>query len=217
MAIALWSTLTDRISPSVPGCPSPVIENYVHDAAIEVCERTLAFKYVQAQQTLVDGTYSYAYVPDTETEVHAVISANVNNIRIDPATMEATAERYPWWPTTDSDYRSTPQYFVHFDTGNYYVVPTPNDDPTYLLDMVLALKPTRSATGLEQVPFDELEDVIVDAALQHLLVLPEKTWTDRELAAYHAKQFIFKVAERRARATLGAGRASLQVRAVPFA
>ena len=41
-------------------------------------------------------------------------------------------------------------------------------------------------------------------------------WSDRELAAYHAKQFIFKLSERRARANLGAGRASMRVESQQF-
>lgn len=34
--------IVNRLLPSVPGCPTPVVENYVRDAAIEACERTLA-------------------------------------------------------------------------------------------------------------------------------------------------------------------------------
>jgi hypothetical protein len=69
--------------------------------------------------------------------------------------------------------------------------------------MFYALKPKRSSTGMDEVIFDELEDVITHNALQHLLVLPNTNWSDRERAAYHAKQFIFQLSERRARANLG--------------
>jgi hypothetical protein len=54
-------------------------------------------------------------------------------------------------------------------------------------------------------------------ALQHLLVLPNKDWSDRELATYHAKQFSFQISERRARTTLGAARASMTVEMRPLA
>ena len=54
-------------------------------------------------------------------------------------------------------------------------------------------------------------------ALQQLLVLPEKSWSDRELAAYHAKQFLFKLSERRARTNLGAARASMSIQMRPLA
>ncbi len=56
---------------------------------------------------------------------------------------------------------------------------------------------------------DDVEDAIVHGALQHLMTLPERTWSDTELAAYHAKQYIFKVNDRRARANMGAVRAPL--------
>ena len=83
--------------------------------------------------------------------------------------------------------------------------------------MLLALKPLRSATDMDKTVLDELEDVVVHGALQQLLVLPEKSWSDRELAAYHAKQFLFKLSERRARTNLGAGRASMSIQMRPLA
>ena len=82
--------------------------------------------------------------------------------------------------------------------------------------MVTALKPLRTSVDMESTTFDELENIIVHQALQNLLILPERTWSDRELAAFHAKQFLHKAAERRARANLGAARNSLRVKPVAF-
>jgi hypothetical protein len=82
--------------------------------------------------------------------------------------------------------------------------------------MFVALKPKRTSTGMEAVMFDELEEVIMHGALQHLLVLPNTNWSDRELAAYHAKQYVFQIAERRARANLGTVRGMLRARMQPF-
>jgi len=53
-------------------------------------------------------------------------------------------------------------------------------------------------------------------ALQHLLVLPDTNWSDRELATYHAKQYLFHLTERRARANLGNARATMTARSQPF-
>ena len=64
--------------------------------------------------------------------------------------------------------------------------------------------------------FDELEEVIMHGTLQHLLVLPNASWSDRELAAYHAKQYVFQTSERRARANLGNMRGAMRVRMQPF-
>jgi hypothetical protein len=83
--------------------------------------------------------------------------------------------------------------------------------------MIYALKPARGATGMDQVVFDDLEEVIMHGALQHLLALPNTNWSDRELAGYHAKQYVAQISERRARANLGNARSSISVRIPRFA
>ena len=79
--------------------------------------------------------------------------------------------------------------------------------------MIVCLKPLRTATKMDKKFLDELENVIMHGALQHLLVLPDRTWSDRELASYHAKQFAFKLSERRARTNIGASKSSVRVQA----
>lgn len=212
MATRLFSDLVNRLAPSVPGCPQPVIVNYVRDAAIEVCARTSAWRYEHATVTLVAGTNSYAYVPESGAEVHTVLSASINGVDLPSRTLEDIHSMYPKYPSSVVAERSMPQYMLHIDPLTFYVVPVPDGDTTYTIEMFVAQKPTRAATGMNEAVMDDLETVIMHGALQHLLVLPERTWTDRELASYHAKQYAFKSAERRARANVGAGRAPLTVR-----
>jgi hypothetical protein len=83
--------------------------------------------------------------------------------------------------------------------------------------MFLALRPTPDATGMDKTAFDECEQLITHGVLQHLHTLPDKSWTDYNLASYHAKQYTYKTALRRAKANLGATRAPLTVRMVPLA
>jgi hypothetical protein len=111
---------------------------------------------------------------------------------------------------------STPQILTQVSPDKYIILPLPDAEP-YTMRMFYALKPTRTATGMDAVMLDELEDVIVHGALQNLLVLPQSHWSDRELASYHAKQYTFHVTERRARANLGNARSSVSVRMHPFA
>ena len=54
--------IVNRLSPSVPGCPTPVIEQYVRDAAIEACERTLAWRYEQPAIRLVTGLMTMSLI-----------------------------------------------------------------------------------------------------------------------------------------------------------
>jgi hypothetical protein len=83
--------------------------------------------------------------------------------------------------------------------------------------MFYALKPTRTAAGMDQIVFNDLEEVITHSALQTLLVMPGVAWSDRELASYHAKQALFSTTERRARANLGNTRGTMVASAPKFA
>ena len=111
---------------------------------------------------------------------------------------------------------STPQSITQINPDRYVILPLPDDQVTYQCRMFVALKPKRNATGMEEFVFDELEEVIMHGALQHLLVLPNQAWSDRELAAYHAKQYVYQTSERRARANLGNVRGTMRARMQPF-
>lgn len=111
---------------------------------------------------------------------------------------------------------SDPRIITQISPDQFVVIPPPDASRTYTLRMIYALKPTRSATGIPAVIFDELEDVIMHGALQELLVIPGMAWSDRELASYHARQYTYHVAERRARANLGNARGTMTAKMQPF-
>lgn len=115
------------------------------------------------------------------------------------------------------EHAAEPRSMTQLTPDQFIVLPAPNDDRIYELRLLYALKPKRNAEGIPQAIFDELETAIFHGALQDLLVLPQVPWSDRELASYHAKQYVFYAGERRARANLGTVRGTLAVRFRPFA
>jgi hypothetical protein len=119
-------------------------------------------------------------------------------------------------PAEALDGASTPQSITQINPDRYVILPLPDDQATYQMRMFVALKPKRSASAMDEFIMDELEEVIMHGALQHLLVLPNQAWSDRELAAYHAKQYVYQTSERRARANLGNVRGTMRARMQPF-
>jgi hypothetical protein len=111
---------------------------------------------------------------------------------------------------------STPQSITQVTPDRYIILPLPDNQRDYQMRMFVALKPKRNASAMDGFIMDELEEVIMHGALQHLLVLPSQAWSDRELAAYHAKQYVYQTSERRARANLGNVRGMMRVRMQPF-
>lgn len=250
-----FASLIPRLNPSVPGCPTPTMLNYIRDSAIRVCERTLYWRHQIPLYNLLPGVSEYAYNKPVSTDVHAVFEAVVNDRPLERLTMEKAIELYPQWadlysgvspatvwasnpanlfninpydgvqynegggatpPSSALEDASTPQSITQINGDRYVVLPLPDAQHTYRMRMFVALKPKRTATGMDEFIFDELEEVILHGALQHLLVLPNTNWSDRELAAYHAKQFTFQTAERRARANLGNVRGMVRARMQPF-
>lgn len=256
MADRTFASLVPRVNPSVTGCPYPLILEYIRNAAIRACERTLAWRYQVPLYNLLPGVHEYAFNKPVTTDVHAIFEAVVNKRPLERLTMEKAIELYPQWAdlysgqdpsvvwsltppsgtfntpeyneslfNNNSTYvlpdsivadGSTPQSITQVSPDKYIILPLPDASETYQVRMFLALKPKKTATGMDEVIFDDLEEIIMHGALQHLLVLPDKNWTDRELASYHAKQFVFQIAERRARANLGNARGTMRARMQPF-
>lgn len=256
MATRLFSTVANRVSPNVPGCPTPTIIEYVRRAAIRTCERTAAWRWTPAPYALTAGIHEYAYDVPENAEVHVVFAAIVNGRPLDLLNMEAAIRQYPQWadlfsgedpsvawsltPSSafnTSEYNeqvfnfgapyqlpeaivedaSTPRALTQVTPDRFVILPLPDAENVYTMRMFMALKPLRTATGMDADMLNELEDVIMHGALQDLLIMPNVPWGDRELAAFHAKQHSYQLSERRARASLGNMRGSVTTRMRPFA
>lgn len=222
MATRDFSTLAVRLQPTVPGCPRQTIVQYIRDTAIKACERTLAWRYQVPKFDLTPGTYLYDYRKPFDSQVHAVFAAFQNDAPLEVLTLDRALELYPAWAdkyTATGDialYGTQPRSITEVTPHQFAVLPLPDAQRTYNIRMFVALKPTRTSSGMDETIFNDLEDVIMHGALQSLLVLPKVNWADRELAAYHAKQHVAQLTERRARANLGNARGTLSVQIPGF-
>lgn len=254
MADRLFSSLIPRINTSVPGCPQPLMEQAIRNAAIKTCERTLVWRHAEMPYNLSPGVHQYFYRKPQNADVHVVFDAAINGYPINRLTLEQALYQYPAWAdlyggvdfdelwTTSGAFNEAPYNDQEFNSGatfqmpeeameqasepravtqltpdQFIVLPLPDDEKAYTLRLIYALKPKRAATGMPEYLLNELEDAIFHGALQELLVLPNEAWGDRELAAYHAKQYLSYVTERRARANLGNVRGSMTVKMRPLA
>lgn len=253
MANRSFSSLIPRINTSVPGCPQPLMESAIRNAAIRVCERTLLWRHAETPYALTPGVHEYFYRKPSTADIHAVFFAGVNGSPLTRLTLEDALLQYPGWadlysgvsfdelwvesgtlnedpfnedvlnggptftiPDSALEDASTPRVITQLSPDKFIILPQPDDEEPYMLRLIYALKPKRDAAGMPEYLFGELEDCIFHGALQDLLVLPNQAWGDRELAAYHAKQFLFNVTERRARANLGNMRGTMRVQMQPF-
>ena len=219
MADRTYLDLESVISPSAPGCPPPTIEQYVRRAAIQACERTLAWRYEMDPLSTATGTYEYAYDTPAFTEVCGVIHAARDGCTLPIKTQEWIHEMYPAWPDTTSTSRAQPLYMLQYNPDSFLLAPVPDDNvaANYSIKLFLALRPTPDSTYMDKTIFDELEVVITHLALKDLLSIPNKSWTDTKEAGRNAQEAAYRLSARRAKANLGVGRATLSARMQPFA
>jgi len=97
---------------------------------------------------------------------------------------------------------SEPRSITQITPDRFIVLPSPDAEKTYTMRMFYALKPKRDAASMDDAIFDELEEPILHSALQSLLIMPNVTWSNRELAVYFGKLSLFQTTERRARTNL---------------
>jgi hypothetical protein len=221
MALRAFSTLEPIIAASAPGCPTPTIIKYIREAAIDACERTLYWRYRPSDIALtpLQSTYSYPTIVDGVTtldvDVHAILKAVlVDGPALEPMALDFAVKRFPQWDAVDQ--ASQPQVICQLSTKQYILLPKPEAGSSYDLTLTLVLKPSRVATAMDAVTFNELEDAITHNTLQRLLLMPDQNWSDRDGAAYHMREYMAKLTERRARANLGNMRGPMTVRRAFF-
>jgi hypothetical protein len=175
-----WSDFYSLVIPYTPGAPAFVIENAVHLAAIEFCKQTLIHRQVADELQTYVGEITYEYEPPQHCAVESVLKIAIDGVsltrELPSASINALAQSW-----------QRPRRFITLNEGQFQVDPAP--DKTYTMQLVVALKPTRRAPGIDASIFEHYADVIAMGAVASLLLEPKTLWFDPQLANYHHQKF----------------------------
>ena len=169
--MALFVDLVREISLDVPGCPDFLVEPEILNAAIAFCEESEVYT-AQLTGTTVAGDDTYTVVTPTDTKLVSLLAVNIDNKPVNGMT-EISRFYNPEKRT------GTPTEFYARD-NSFVFVPTPNKVMDYLL--LVSLKPTRTADGLDDNVTDDWYKAITQLALHNLTVIPERAWTSPVIA-----------------------------------
>lgn len=193
MTTAAFTTLYDEVLPDVPGVPQNVALNAIRNACIEFCERTCCWVVDATPMNSVGAQAAYSFVPPTDTEVAQIIQAWHNGNEIywrTAAQLNAELSEYgsdtgtPW-----VDQTGIPQYFTIERPDQFILVPFPETGVTNGIEMKYALKPTRTAAGMEAWIVSKYREELASGAKYKLFSMMKKPWSDVQLAAYHKSVF----------------------------
>jgi hypothetical protein len=195
-----------RLMPWVVGCPEPIAAQALVDAAIRFCEETSVVTYTcQPQDAVADeGLYRLA-VPALQsivvtqkvwygtTLLTPVPSTDVSNVLAAVGavgdTEVATGE---------------PSCFFESSPGVIKVYPVPATLATNMISAKVATRPSRSATSLDDVLYEDWADAIVAGARARLHAMPNQFFSNDAKAAQATQEFGYYL--NRARGVASRGR-----------
>lgn len=159
------------ILPDVHGCPSMVAEQAVLDSAIMFCEESRCHREQLADITLVASTPTYNIVTPTDTVISSIIWAGLDGTEIFRSTRDRIEFQVPSWRTATG----TPTHVVMDDIRTIRTVPIPTGAAA--LNLEAYLKPSATATTIQDFIYQEWHEVIAAGAKARLFAMANKPWT----------------------------------------
>lgn len=191
----LFTALYDEVLIDVPGCQANVALNAIRNAAIEFCERTRCWVADADPIASIANQAAYQFEPESGTEIVGVIQAYYNGIKINPMTAEQLDAEYskpqstfvagtPW-----NEQSGVPKFYYIERPDEFILAPYPSEGIASVIKMKLALKPSRTATGMEKWVLDKHFEVLAHGAKYKLCAMHKKPWSSADQAAYHKREF----------------------------
>lgn len=196
------------ISPHVSGCPESLIINTVRDAIIRLCGDVTVWRDDIPAGNITILVDDYTITAPASTEIVSVVSLQYDETEIYPQTEEVLDGVDSGWRAGIS---GRPSAFVHYAPNRIKFNRIPNATIVGGLVARVALKPTRTATTVEDVLYNDWRECIEHGALERLFRIPKKAWSDINLAAYHGKHFSFHINKAKNRIISGNTQKSISV------
>lgn len=175
----LFNDLAPTVAARVEGCPHALIIEAIRDAAIEFCTRTRF--HTTGYQVVLDGTEEPSF--NLDEQVLDILQASM------PDKPNACVHiTYLNDPAADDI--DTGDYVLRFvDANNFDITPEPTLAAPLTIDMVIALAPGPTATGVHEDLWRRHHETLRHGALARLFAESKKAWTDAEAANRHLLQF----------------------------
>jgi hypothetical protein len=177
-----WSDFADLMRPSIMGCPDLLMEDYVKRAVIDFANETHIMRADADDVVIVADTASYT-LTFTGSEVTPIY---ILNVKFGDNTLYETSENE--LDAHDPDWRheeGTPTHRFQTPDNKMVLYPVPDSTEDDDLEVECVVKPTTSATGVDDYVFDDFGYVIAEGALADLKRIPGKPWTDPAAASFH--------------------------------
>ncbi len=209
----LWSDFFEGVIPYVLGCPSITAETAIRDTVIEFCEKTLILQRDHDPVTVTANIVDYDLDPPNGYFVTKIMRAWYESTPLVPAAPDEIHSVSAYNPLADgADGPATPRWIFQKDERTFSLLPVPKENSVNAVTMRVALKPSRSSSGVEDVVWEDYMEIISQGARARLFMMPGTTFFDPKMAGINRLQFDQGINLARQRANRGHTRSNLSVR-----
>lgn len=205
MANIKYSDLICDVLPALAADPSdPFTENAIKRAAIEFCQDSWVWKHICDAQDVTINESTYDVDVPNGASVAMVMDVLLDGVPLEAKEVGWLNNNVPTW-LTDA---AIPNYYTQTDPGEIILAPIPSETTSAGLVVTAALQPSRAATGFPEWIFNKFPYAITEGALAKLMLVPGKPWTDLAGGVDRRARFEAAIANARAMAVTGLGRAA---------
>lgn len=188
-----WSNLFERVLLHVPGCPEPLVENMLRQAAIEFCRESHVWSEQIGSVYPVKGITRYQIDPPEEAQIVAIEEIGYRR-------------QYGFEPLHRDDWPS----INAFGLLTFKSQPTANKGP---LEIHVILAPAEDATEIIDQYGYKYKEGLIYGAVSMLQMMPNKDWSNPQLGMLNEEKF--ETAYRKARFRRVNGETERQMRVTP--
>lgn len=199
MATAI-TILSNRVQPDVIGCPRPVVDNAVIDAIIKFCEEThiieQAFEHdvLEADITAADNDSVNVDLVNDGGVSATLRPVVVTEFRIDGVPWETSyLELLNDLDDLNELYIASTKYFNYPDRTHIKFLGIEAKDQRFYIKQAYA--PLTTITTMDDYIYDRYHKAIEARAKWELMSMPEKDWSNGELALYNMGLYKDGIAE----------------------
>ena len=180
------------------------------DSAVSFCEDSQVIRYrLDTQETYAGGAEIDVFAPQDQA-VSRVLKVWINGyeIKASPAVSVSDLSQPNGLPR---------MYYSRQNDSQLQILLYPVPDRAFSIDVEVALRPTRSATTLENDLFDLWIEPIVAGALQRLYAVPDQPFSNAAASQAQMAAAIYQTRRARVGGAYGRVSGTVRVQGRPFA
>lgn len=174
------------VLPGLPYCPVALAVQKLRLAAREFFRMSWVWRADHEAIALVANQATYALTVPAGAEVRALCNVRLEGNRFDPVRREVLESQYGDWAAQTAE---KPQRWFMADEATLLVWPKPTANLANAVTLRMILRPTLTASGIDDRLFNLYAEGIAHGAIAELQRMPDKPWTSFDSALIESGLF----------------------------